>query len=57
MTPLPVCAREAKYALMNAALRACTARDRRDDEAVALWRERANEARAWLSYALSSTGS
>jgi len=43
-----VCAFEAKLALMRAALRACDARERRDEVALALWRQRADEAREWL---------
>lgn len=44
-----VCAREARYALMNAALRAaCIARDERDEIGTALWRARADEARGYL---------
>lgn len=47
----PVCRREARLALMNAALRASTAREAHDDVALALWRSRADEARDWLRLA------
>lgn len=43
-----VCAFEARLALMRAALCATMAREKRDDEALALWRGRADEARDLL---------
>ena len=43
-----ICVREARLALMSAALRATTAREARDDVGLAFWRERADEARRWL---------
>lgn len=43
-----VCAFEATLALMRAALRATMAREQHDDEKLALWRSRADEAREWL---------
>lgn len=43
-----VCVHEARYALMAAALRACIARESRDDVALAMWRGRADVAREYM---------
>lgn len=45
---VPVCAFEARLALMRAALRACVARENHDDEQLVVWRLRAGGARYWL---------
>ena len=45
---------ELRYPLLDAAVRAASAHDARDDEALAYWRGKADEARAALRAALDA---